>query len=268
MKTKKTLLLLLILAIISKVNAQNGQEALSIDANGNVGIGISRPSARLEVNGNVKFTLGNSPSQGAAVSFTGTNDCVKITTQNLSGQSPINLMLGDERANVGIGTASPREKLEVNGRIRDLTGFLVPVGTVVAYAGKDVPVGWLVCDGKTNLTSNTMYNDLQKVLGATAVPDLRSSFIVGAGQGANLSNYAIGQTGGEEKHQLSIAEMPAHSHRYHKASYNYGHRDGGEDWSRYGHQDQQDNGTTSNTGGGQAHENRPPYYALTYIIKY
>ena len=55
--------------------------------------------------------------------------------------------------NVGIGTSNPTEKLEVagniksNSRILDKTGFLMPVGSVLSFAGSNVPNGWLECDG-------------------------------------------------------------------------------------------------------------------------
>ena len=43
------------------------------------------------------------------------------------------------------------------------------------------------------------------------IPQLGRAFIA-AGQGANLTNRALGETGGEEVHTLITGEMPAHSH--------------------------------------------------------
>ena len=36
--------------------------------------------------------------------------------------------------------------------------------------------------------------------------------LIGAGQGSGLSNYTAGSTGGEEKHKLTTEEMPLHTH--------------------------------------------------------
>lgn len=53
---------------------------------------------------------------------------------------------------------------------------------------------WRVCDG-TNST-----------------PDLRGLVMVGAGQGAGLTDRVFNATGGEESHVLSEAELATHSH--------------------------------------------------------
>lgn len=106
-------------------------------------------------------------------------------------------------------------------------------------------------------------------------------FIVGAGNNENkdmnandLSDYTPGAVGGEEEHILNQNEMPPHSHAvyqhagYHwpdiseeaKSQPNQGAQDG--DTTSYVHP-----GITSEVGGGQPHNTRPPYIALTYCIK-
>ena len=65
----------------------------------------------------------------------------------------------------------------------------------------------------------------------------------------------IGNTGGEDAHQLTIEEMPSHSHSYHKAIYSYGHKDGGEDLSRYGKDTGNNNAETAQVGQSQSHNN-------------
>ncbi|MBW2675885.1 MAG: hypothetical protein JRD89_21210, partial [Deltaproteobacteria bacterium] len=95
----------------------------------------------------------------------------------------------------------------------------------------------------------------------SGTPDLRDRFIVGAG-----SSYALGDTGGEATHTLTIAEMPSHTHQIGQDQ-KYVCATPGETYvARAG------SGTTvywntGATGGGQAHENRPPYYALYFIMK-
>ncbi|MDR3366694.1 MAG: hypothetical protein LBO71_06985, partial [Prevotellaceae bacterium] len=124
----------------------------------------------------------------------------------------------------------------------------VPVGTIVMWNGElsTIPCGW------------------------DEVKNMRSRFPVGAGdgdgEGAALSGYGVKGKGGEEKHQLSISEMPSHSHEINQYA---AHVPGGEKWlidivykeGVYG------TGSVASTGGNQAHENRPPYYAIYFIKK-
>jgi hypothetical protein len=119
-------------------------------------------------------------------------------------------------------------------------------GIIVMWSGAevDIPSGWVLCDGNNS------------------TPDLRNRFIVGAGD-----TYAVADTGGEDEHTLTVAEMPAHTHNYEKYP-----RDGDECPDNGGPHDiiGDKSGTqtaTSSTGGGSAHENRPPYYALCFIMK-
>jgi len=126
----------------------------------------------------------------------------------------------------------------------------LPLGTILMWSGAiaDIPEGWQLCDG-TNGT-----------------PDLRDRFIVGAG-----NNYSVGDTGGEETHTLTIDEIPSHTHT--KPSYNdrlYNETDH-NDVSKVasGGSAAASSATLEMdfTGGGQAHENRPPYYALCFIMR-
>jgi len=214
------------------------------------------------------------------------NGTLKINAAT-PGNYILNVEGGDTRlgkslhieGNVGIGTITPMEKLEVNGRIKDKTGYIMPVGTIVAFAGSSVPAGWLMCDGKA-IPYGDEYNDLKDCLfhqrnrsrgkfpGIYYTPNLSGRTLIGAGGYYSGTTYSLDQTGGEETHQLTVAEMPAHAHNYHKPKHNYGHRNGGEDWSRYGHENQQDEDLTTTIGGNSSHNNMQPYYVVNYIIKY
>ena len=130
--------------------------------------------------------------------------------------------------------------------ITNITGG-VPTGTIVMYNGDVAPSGWALCDGQGGR------------------PDLRDKFIVGAG-----SAYSRGATGGANSVTLSINEMPAHDHDTDLDGYKvFATGPNAMGFIGYGGPGGYPGGYVNmqNTGGGQAHENRPPYYALTYIIK-
>jgi len=96
----------------------------------------------------------------------------------------------------------------------------VIAGTVIDYAGGTVPAGYLLCNGQA--VSRTTFPDLFLALGTTwgagdgvntfNVPDLRSRSTMGAGQGPGLTNRVLGDSLGEENHQLILAELAIHSH--------------------------------------------------------
>ena len=153
----------------------------------------------------------------------------------------------------------------------DTNATNIPAGVICLYSGSSgsIPSGWTLCNG-TNST-----------------PDLRDRFVVGAG-----NNYAVGATGGSETVTLSTSQIPSHSHDQgtlvtiqsgnHQHSYTYPSGmstfDNDEDYAAYtgtasadtsisGNHTHTISGNTGSTGGGTSHENRPPYYALCYIMK-
>ena len=141
----------------------------------------------------------------------------------------------------------------------------VPIGCILMWSGDEnnIPDGWALCDGGT-------YNN-------KTTPDLRGRFIVGVNRTENghssnssFSTYAPTATGGEEKHTLSIQEMPSHKHEY---KFKGADLDSGWDgdnlfYNQTGHyQDNNNTRETELTGGNIPHENRPPYYALCFIMK-
>ena len=124
------------------------------------------------------------------------------------------------------------------GGILNIVGSGVPTGGIIMWSGASVPGGWSLCDG-TNST-----------------PDLRDRFVVSSG-----SAYSIGNTGGANSVTLTVDQIPAHTH----SAYTDG--DGSP---AGGVAKSSGNGSSQNTGsagGGQSHENRPPYYALAFIMK-
>lgn len=144
---------------------------------------------------------------------------------------------------------------------------LVPVGGIIMWSGSTAPTGWALCDGQNG------------------TPDLRDRFIVGAGSG-----YIPGDTGGANTVTLTVGQMPSHKHGItlnHGTSRSYDGGGGDDDpigWPTvlgtnrivYHGPDQTDGSSSEmdgsgnplySTGGGEAHENRPPYYALAFIMR-
>lgn len=160
----------------------------------------------------------------------------------------------------------------------------VPPGTVTAFAGSTAPSGWLLCDGQSYLIST--YRDLYNAIGTTyggygqsfQVPDLRGRFPVGKDTGTFA---ALGGKGGEEKHTLTISEMPAHQHSGNDRAWHDRQKRNGQQWFTGLNHDggnwmanvandaltSQDT-ATGTTGGSQPHNNLPPYLSLNFIIKY
>ena len=127
----------------------------------------------------------------------------------------------------------------------------IPNGTIVMWTNPIIPVGWAMCDG-TNGT-----------------PDLRSRYIVGANVSksslnSNLTSLNIGDIGGEEFHQLSVAEMPSHSHNKNNFQ---GGNSGPGDTPNASNYNYPNSSNTGPTGGDNPHNNLPPFYALVYIMK-
>jgi microcystin-dependent protein len=140
----------------------------------------------------------------------------------------------------------------------------IPLGGIIMWSGSTAPEGWQVCDGSDLPNTSPLRKENYGSL--TKTPDLRDRFIVGAG-----SNYAIGNIGGESTVTLNINQMPQHDHLVYGQDNNavgtgnvsnevanVADRNGANAFfSR----------TTSLSGGNQAHENRPPYYALAFIMR-
>ena len=77
--------------------------------------------------------------------------------------------------------------------------------------------------------------------------------------------FAVGQVGGAYAHQLTVSELPSHSHGYHDRYFNNERRGShhGDDDDKERHYVKDTRNTTS-TGGGQPHNNMPPYFVLNF----
>jgi len=161
------------------------------------------------------------------------------------------------------GTSTITGNLTVNAP-STINGYgTIPVGGIIMWSGTvaNIPTGWNLCDG-TNGT-----------------PDLRNRFIVGVGTDSlsvwgfdkitgtqtftNGQSYVgVGSIGGSVGVGLTVGEMPTHTHLDNTASPNRPTSGGGANDGA--------SGTTTITGpAGEDlyHENRPPYYALAFIMR-
>ena len=93
------------------------------------------------------------------------------------------------------------------------------IGQIMPWAGKDIPDGWMVCEGQI-LSINTN-SALFSLLGTTyggdgrtsfALPDLRGRFPIGEGSGPGLVNHELGQSSGIDIVYLNEQQIPPHTH--------------------------------------------------------
>ena len=129
----------------------------------------------------------------------------------------------------------------------------VPTGMIMMWSGASnaIPSGYVLCDGNNS------------------TPDLRNRFVVGAG-----SSYSVGNTGGSNSVTLTVSQMPAHTHTTNISfSPDVDYFGNNVSILNNGHNGTNSVGgqstdfTSSSSGGGGSHENRPPYYALCYVMK-
>ena len=191
-------------------------------------------------------SVANSINVGTNLNSTNADQFVTFVENN-SGNNPI-------RVDAGIKYNPSTNRLTAGSYAGDgsaLTGIEAFVtGMIILWSGAAdaIPSGFVLCDGNNN------------------TPNLSGKFVVG--YDASNGDYDVNDTGGAENVTLTIAQMPNHKHDTSvdntnlfpsngQTSINFGGA-GGYPATTF---------TMSTTGGGQSHENRPPYYALCYIMK-
>lgn len=125
-----------------------------------------------------------------------------------------------------------------------VSGMIIMWNSTVA----SIPTGFVLCDGNNN------------------TPDLRGRFVVG--HHPSNGDYDVDDTGGAEDVTLTVNQIPSHKHDTTVDNTNLFPSNGQTSIGFGGAGSYPATTfTMSNTGGGQSHENRPPYYALCYIMK-
>lgn len=167
------------------------------------------------------------------------------------------------------------------------------IGAIIPYMTAAPPFGCLVCDGTPyqRVDYPELYAALDPVYRVDAdwfyVPDLRNRTVIGASD-----DHAIGAFGGSETHELTLEELPAHTHTTNPHSHsNVPHAHGytgvtiNIDVEAPGVPDPVAAGllpfqtttfetvnildstvTVNNAGGGEAHSIMQPWHALKYCV--
>jgi hypothetical protein len=177
-----------------------------------------------------------------------------------------------------MGHGSGFDADKVDGlHVADILAEVLPVGSIIWFKGTDaeIPTGWKICTGQAGTS------------------DFRDRFVIGAG-----GSYAVGSTGGPATwngtitptgsatvgdHQLTISELPGHTHTYSEYYFYGGNRWAGSPppvQTQYvlGAPTNRNITTDAMTTGDGSHghagssisfsgvDPRPPYYSL-YLIK-
>lgn len=146
-----------------------------------------------------------------------------------------------------------------------------PAGFFGDFGGTVAPAGWLECDG--SVVSQATYANLFAAIGTTwdtggegagnfRLPSMQRRVRVGrGGVGTGTLGNAVGNTGGEEDHTLTVNELAAHGHDYHGAAAGPGSGVGIAFFTTL-------TGTTDNAGGDAPHNNMQPSAVVMTCIKY
>ncbi len=259
---------------------------------------LSVPYAMLTNRALTADTLSSGATASGGLSVTGTTALENTTadgTLTVTGATTLKNTTADGTLNVTGATTlkntTANGTLNVTGTMtaNKFVGFgTTPIGGIIMWSnlnGAAEPPGWAICNGQTKNGVKT--------------PNLSGRFIVGIGKTdqAGATTYSMGPSNvGQEKVTLTQAQLPDHTHSG-KTNKDGAHTHEGNDyWSVTGwhasnwgikrtvigtdhanyngiqaRNSEHQHAFTSNANEphlkGHAHENRPPFYALAYIMR-
>ena len=176
-------------------------------------------------------------------------------------------------SSTGVTVTGTVNATNFTGSGANLTGIVgVPTGCIILWSGaaNAIPSGFVLCNGQNS------------------TPDLRGRFIVGYSDTDN--DYDVNDTGGSKDNTLSTSQLPSHTHTASVSDPGHQHSTSVTNTKLFPSNGQTSIGyggpgsypatvftmsdattgitvSNSSTGSGGAIENRPPYYALCYIMK-
>lgn len=151
-----------------------------------------------------------------------------------------------------------------------------PAGVMLPFGGTVAPPGWLILAGQIisrganpNLFAvyGTTYNTGGEAGADFRLPDARGRVL--AGQSGDLEFFNVGQKGGQKRVTLTVDEMPSHDHPPLSPATAFwvgGSALSGIHWNAPV-ASPVSAATTGPRGGGQSHDNLPPYMVVNYIVK-
>ena len=248
--------------------------------------GDFKVGGELQVTGNIGSedgfvnVKGINVSGSSASSFSTPVDFTSGVTIGGSDSTATNLIVNGALEMKGNICLAKDCKVLLNGKYE----ATMPVGTITIWGGSSsaLPPGWVICaprNGKT-VKYKSPYDSQ-----TYSVPDLRGRFVVGANFDSENGQYEMNtdfseykpnvSKGGQESVTLTEKQIPSHRHEYlgddvlTKINHDAAVALTGKDYKFDLSSQEQYNGVkynTAPTGEDQPHENRPPYYALCYII--
>jgi len=260
--------------------------------NGNIGIGntdiTTAPLAplQIEVNKPIDLVENGSFLIGTAISKNITFNSVEIQSRDAGVGS--DLTVNEQGGDVFLGSETYLVSIKSTSKVKEYdhpshTYYdLIPAGSIIMWHGStaSIPIGWALCDG----------NDYQRSdnSGIITTPDLSGRFVISIGDNGG-SSYSAHDIGGQDAVSLTVDQIPSHNHTGTTGGAGIHSHDIPDAVSYTGGSGSSDNNgsdgesiavsktdyagnhshsiTIYNAGNSAGHENRPKYYALTYIIK-